>query len=107
MLVPLLPVAVLGRPLVCRRRLIDGIRWRVRIGARGGICRPNTVRGRRSTVSSVAGSYGVWSAVLTGLQAQADAAGLITWEVNGDSTICRAHQQAAGARRNGQAQKGL
>jgi hypothetical protein len=43
--------------------------------------------------------------VLTGLQARADAAGLITWEVNVDSTICRAHQHAAGARHDGQAQK--
>jgi transposase len=33
MLKPLLPVAVLGRPSVCRRRLIDGIRWRARTGA--------------------------------------------------------------------------
>ncbi|MFZ3493820.1 hypothetical protein ACODT5_11465 [Streptomyces sp. 5.8] len=32
---------------------------------------------------------GAWSAVLTGLQARADAAGLITWDVNVDSTICR------------------
>lgn len=48
---------------------------------------------------------GVWSAVLTELQARADATGLITWEVNVDSTICRAHQHAAGARRDGQAQK--
>lgn len=43
--------------------------------------------------------------MLTGLQARADAAGLITWEVNVDSTICRAHQHAAGARRDGQSQK--
>lgn len=33
MLEPLLPVAVLGRPPLSRRRLIDGIRWRVRTGA--------------------------------------------------------------------------
>ncbi|GAA3265042.1 IS5 family transposase [Streptomyces lavendulae] len=45
------------------------------------------------------------SAVLTRLQTRADAAGLIIWEVNVDSTICRAHQHAAGARRDGQAQK--
>lgn len=32
-------------------------------------------------------------------------AGLITWEINVDSTVCRAHQHAAGARRGGQAQK--
>ena len=48
---------------------------------------------------------GVWAAVLAGLQARADAAGLITWEVNVDSTICRAHQHAAGARREGLAQQ--
>lgn len=46
-----------------------------------------------------------WSAVLTGLQAHADAAGLITWDVNVDSTICRAHQHAAGARRDSRAQQ--
>lgn len=48
---------------------------------------------------------GVWGTVLTGLQARADARGLITWEVNVDSTVCRAHQHAAGARRDGQSQK--
>lgn len=42
--------------------------------------------------------------MVTGLQARADAAELITWEVNVDSTICRAHQHAAGARRLGQTQ---
>ncbi|CAL9335022.1 hypothetical protein SUDANB9_00150 [Streptomyces sp. enrichment culture] len=46
---------------------------------------------------------GTWRELLTGLQVRA-AAGLITWEVNVDSTICRAHQHAAGARRDGQAQ---
>lgn len=29
---PLLPVVMLGRPPLGRRRLIDGIRWRVRTG---------------------------------------------------------------------------
>lgn len=41
---------------------------------------------------------GVWAAIMTGLQADADAAGLITWEVSVNSTIARAHQHAAGAR---------
>lgn len=48
---------------------------------------------------------GVWAQVVTALQARADAAGRIRWEVNVDSTVCRAHQHAAGARRDGQAQK--
>jgi transposase len=41
---------------------------------------------------------GVRAAIMTGLQADADAAGLITWEVSVDSTIARAHQHAADAR---------
>lgn len=41
---------------------------------------------------------------MTGLQARADAAGLITWDVSVDSTIARAHQHAAGARRHPQQQ---
>ena len=35
------------------------------------------------------------------LQVQADAQGLITWDVSVDSTVCRAHQHAAGARKKG------
>ncbi|WTX20367.1 IS5 family transposase [Streptomyces sp. NBC_00656] len=44
---------------------------------------------------------GTWARVLEQLQAHADAAGLITWDVNVDSTVCRAHQHAAGARKKG------
>jgi transposase len=42
--------------------------------------------------------------VLTGLQARADAAGLITWDVSVDSTVARAHQHAAGACKRGDLQ---
>ena len=41
------------------------------------------------------------AAHLTQLQAQADAKGLITWQVSVDSTVARAHQHAAGARKGG------
>ena len=103
---PLLPVVQVGRPSAGRRRLIDGIRWRVRTGAPW---RDLPVEyGPWQTVYGLFRRWqraGVWAAVLTGLQARADAAGLITWEVNVDSTICRAHQHAAGARRDGLAQK--
>jgi transposase len=44
---------------------------------------------------------GTWARIATQLQAQADAKGLITWEVNVDSTVCRAHQHAAGAAKRG------
>ncbi|WP_409000565.1 IS5 family transposase [Streptomyces europaeiscabiei] len=95
---PLLPVAGVGRPSVGRRRLINGIRWRVRTGTPWRDLPPEY--GPWQTVYGFFRRWqrdGVWSAVLTGLQARADAAGLITWEVNVDSTICRADQHAAGA----------
>lgn len=44
---------------------------------------------------------GTWARILTQLQTEADAKGLITWDVNIDSTICRAHQHAAGAVKRG------
>jgi hypothetical protein len=47
---------------------------------------------------------GVWAQVLTGLQMMADADGEITWDISVDSTIMRAHQHAAGARRSGDEQ---
>ncbi|MGX1364985.1 transposase [Streptomyces canus] len=71
-----------GRPPVwTRRQLIDGIRWRTRTGAPW--------------------RDGTWGRIVTQLQAQADAKGLITWDVNIDSTVCRAHQHAAGASKKG------
>ena len=42
---------------------------------------------------------GAWAQIVTALQTRADAAGLITWDVSVDSTIARAHQHAAAARR--------
>jgi transposase len=42
---------------------------------------------------------GVWAQILAALQGRADALGLITWDVSVDSTIARAHQHAAGARK--------
>ncbi len=44
---------------------------------------------------------GTWEKVFTALLAQADAEGDLDWVVSVDSTIVRAHQHAAGARRKG------
>ncbi|WP_354671541.1 transposase [Streptomyces sp. SRF1] len=44
---------------------------------------------------------GTWAGIVTRPQAEADAKGLITWDVNVDSTVCRAHQRAAGASKKG------
>lgn len=48
---------------------------------------------------------GTWAQVVTGLVAAADASGRVCWQVSVDSTVCRAHQHAAGARRDGDAQR--
>lgn len=106
MLEPLLPVTVLGRPSLGRRKLIDGIRWRVRTGAPW---RDLPLQyGPWQTVYGLFRRWqrdGIWPGLLARLQARADVAGLIRWEVNVDSTVCRVRQHAAGARRRGQAQK--
>lgn len=100
---PLLPAgARAGRPPVHpRRRLIDGVRWRVRVGAPW-----RDVPERYGPWQSVYSFFrrwqlaGVWAGLVTALQARADACRRITWDVSVDSTIVRAHQHAAGARRD-------
>ena len=92
-----------GRPpRWTKRQLIDGIRWRIRVGA--------PWRDMPDCYGSWAAAYalfrrwqrdGTWARVLTALQASADAAGRITWDVSVDSTTARAHQHAAGARKRG------
>jgi transposase len=88
------------------RQLIDGIRFRTRTG-----CPWRDVPERYGSWQSVYGLFrawqraGRWTAVVTGLQALAQEAGLIEWTVSVDSTINRAHQHAAGARRHPEQQK--
>ncbi|WP_327333131.1 IS5 family transposase [Streptomyces anulatus] len=90
-----------GRPPVwTRRQLIDGIRFRTRTGV--------PWRDVPERYGPWARSYdlfrrwqrnGTWQRIFAELQAQADAKELITWGLNIDSTVCRAHQHAAGARK--------
>jgi transposase len=103
-----LPAAsVRGRPpRWTKRQIIDGIRWRVRTGApwrdvpAGYPPWQTLYRWFRLWQRD-----GTWARILSVLQARADAAGLIGWTVSVDSTISRAHQHAAGARRDGAGQK--
>ncbi|EDX21364.1 transposase [Streptomyces sp. Mg1] len=81
------------------RQVIDGILHRVRTGVqwrdlpeRFGPWK--TVYERHRLWSS----DGTWERLLQQVQAEADAAGEIDWDVSVDSTIVRAHQHAAGAR---------
>ncbi|WP_376777841.1 IS5 family transposase [Kibdelosporangium persicum] len=101
---PLLPVGNRpGRPPKwTKRQLINGIRWRIRVGAPWRDVPPGY--GPWQTVYGLFRRWqraGVWKRILAGLQARADAAGLITWDVSVDSTTSRAHQHAAGARQRG------
>lgn len=50
---------------------------------------------------------GTWKQIFVQLQAEGDAKGLITWDVSVDSTIARAHQHAAGARKKGPSRRSL
>ena len=105
---PLLPAGKkAGRPPKwARRQLIDGIRWRVRTGAPWRDVPP--CYGSWQSVYWLFRCWqrdGTWALVVTALQALADAAGHVTWEVSVDSGTARAHQHAAGARKDGSGQK--
>jgi transposase len=89
-------------PKWSKRQLIDGIRWRTRVGSPWRDVPPQY--GPWQTVYGLYRRWqrdGTWARILTGLQALADAAGLICWDVSVDSTIARAHQHAAGAAKKG------
>ena len=82
------------------RRIIDGILWKLRTGApwrdlpeRYGAYQTvydRFVRWRRD---------GTWDRLLAHVQTKSDAVGEVVWEVSVDSTVVRAHQHAAGARK--------
>ncbi len=82
------------------RTVINGILWKLRTGTpwrdlpeRYGpwqTCYDRFVRWRRD---------GTWERLLAHAQSKSDAVGEVAWEVSVDSTVARAHQHAAGARR--------
>jgi transposase len=88
------------------RLLVDAVRYRVRCG-----CPWRDIPPEYGPWQSAYGLFrrwqrdGTWAALVTALQALADAAGHVTWDVSVDSATARAHQHAAGARRDGTAQK--
>lgn len=96
------PIPKMGRRPRDRRQVFDGIWWRARTGSpwrdipeRYGPWETAYTLFRRWQID------GTWARILKKLQVQADAAGHIEWEVSIDSTACRAHQHAAGARKRG------
>jgi transposase len=84
------------------RTVINGILWKLTTGvpwrdlpARYGpwsTCHSRLLRWQRD---------GTWARLLRHVQQHSDAVGEVAWEVSVDSTIVRAHQHAAGARKKG------
>ncbi|MFJ6987484.1 MULTISPECIES: IS5 family transposase [unclassified Streptomyces] len=97
---PLLPESLRGRKRLDDRRVLNGIVWKFRTGTawrdvpeRYGPWATLHTRFRRWAAD------GTFERMLHAAQAKADAAGDIDWLVSVDSTIVRAHQHAAGAKK--------
>jgi transposase len=92
-----------GHPNAPHRRINNGILWILRTGAPW-----RDLPERYGPVGTVSSRFyrwrasGVWDRILAALQAEAEAAGEIDWDLHFvDATVIRAHQHAAGARRDG------
>ncbi|WP_433501823.1 IS5 family transposase (plasmid) [Sphaerimonospora sp. CA-214678] len=91
-----------GRPWRDHRQVIDGILWRLRTGApwrdipeRYGPWQTCYERFKRWDQD------GTWARLLEEMQVKDDSVGRVEWTFSIDSTISRAHQHAAGARKRG------
>lgn len=92
-----------GRPNDDHRTIINGMLWVLNSGAPW-----RDLPRRYGPVGTVSSRFyrwcrsGVWQQVLEALQALAEEAGQVGWELHFiDSTVVRAHQHAAGARKVG------
>lgn len=100
---PLMPAdPVRGRRWADHRRTLEAIAWKYRTCSP---CRdlpdelgPYQTAHKRLIRWAVDGT---WEQILTALLTPADDADDICWTVSVDSTVCRAHQHAAGARKKG------
>ncbi|WP_398864413.1 IS5 family transposase [Streptomyces sp. C11-1] len=99
---PLLPESLRGRKRLDDRRVLNGIVWKFRTGTAW-----RDVPERYGSWATLHTRFRKWAAdgtfdrMLRAAQAKADAAGDIEWLVSVDSTVVRAHQHAAGARKRG------
>ncbi|MGW3089003.1 IS5 family transposase [Streptomyces sp. NPDC001108] len=99
---PLLPESLRGRKRLDDRRVLNGIVWKFRTGTAW-----RDVPERYGPWATLHTRFRRWAAdgtfvrMLRAAQGKADAAGDIEWLVSVDSTIVRAHQHAAGARKGG------
>ncbi|MER7046474.1 IS5 family transposase [Streptomyces jumonjinensis] len=91
-----------GRPWRDHRQVVNGVLWRLRTGAPW---RDLPERyGPWQTVYRRFAQWekdGTWARLLREVQVRDDAVGTVEWTVSIDSTVARAHQHAAGARKKG------
>ena len=91
-----------GGPFRDHRQVLEGVIYRLRTGVPWRDLPVEfgpwqTVWKRHARFSR----DGTWDAVLTRLLAEADASGQLDWAVSVDSTVVRAHQHGATAKRTG------
>ncbi|MGY1402177.1 IS5 family transposase [Streptomyces sp. SS10] len=100
---PLMPAdPVRGRRWADHRRTLEAIAWKYRTGSPWRDL-PNELGSFQTAHKRLIrwAVDGTWGRMLTALLAAADGADDIGWTVSVDSTVCRAHQHAAGARKRG------
>lgn len=106
---PVLPSSdgLRGRPFRDHRQVVEGIVHRYRTGVawrdlpeRFGPWQTVWKRHHRFATD------GTWDRLLAVIQADADAAGQVNWDVSVDSSVIRAHQHSATAKRVGPADAG-
>lgn len=92
-----------GRPNESHRRMLNAMLWVHRTGAPW-----RDLPEHYGPVGTVTSRFyrwraaGIWQHILSALQAAADARGEVDWDLHFvDATVIRAHQHAAGARRDG------
>ncbi|MET8406360.1 hypothetical protein [Streptomyces sp900116325] len=81
--------------------MIDAIGFKFQTGSHESTCRRCMATGGASMTGCgwMRAINGTWERVFSALVAQADADEDLNWAVSVDSTIVRAHQHAAGARK--------
>lgn len=98
---PLMPAdPVGGRRWADHRRILEAIAWKYRTGSPWQDLPDES--GALQTAHERLGRWavdGTWERILATLLATADGADDIGWTVSVDSTVCRAHQHAAGVRK--------
>ncbi len=81
------------------RLVVEGICWKIRTGSPWRDIPERFVPWQTAWKRHDKWSAdGTWERLLNAIQAEAEVAGEIDWDVSVDSTIARAHQHSAGAR---------